>query len=197
MKRLLTFCAAGLLVPACFAYAHADIARPKPSPSPVKEGRIVFHTGLTIAPDAKAYEARLQISQSSLQELREALATVQPNQSLIQRLSHSSTRTIMAGLFLFLSVSFAGVWLARSGQRRGHKVIAAFVLGAAVIGAATVITRGNAGPPGYYRWRGLPQALSEGRATQGGLDIEIVPDGQGMKLIVPLRNTKKPNGEEE
>ena len=128
--------------------------------------------------------------------MRDALATVQTNQSMIQRLSHSSTRTIMAGLFLFLSVSFAGVWLARSGQRRSHKVIAAVLLCAAVIGAATVITRANAGPPGSYRWRGLPQALSEGRATQGGLDIEIVPDGDGMKLIVPLKK-KKPNGDEE
>jgi hypothetical protein len=197
MKSSSGMCLVALIILLSSTQVYGDIARPKPSPSPVKEARIVFHTGLTIAPDAKAYEARLQISQSSLQELREALATVQPNQSMIQRLSQSSTRTIMAGLFLFLSVSFAGVWLARSGQRRGHKVIAAFVLGAAVIGAATVITRANAGPPGYYRWRGLPQALSEGRATQGGLDIEIVPDGQGMKLIVPLRNTKKPNGEEE
>lgn len=196
MKRLLIFCAAGFIALASVVYANADIARPKPSPSTEKEGRIVFHTGLTIVPDANLYEARLRISQSSLQELRAALADVQTNQSMIQRLSHSSTRTIMAGLFLFLSVAFAGVWLARSGQRRSHKVIAAVLLCAAVIGAATVITRANAGPPGSYRWRGLPQALSEGRATQGGLDIEIVPDGEGMKLIIPLKN-KKPNGDEE
>lgn len=196
MKRLLIFCAAGFIALASVVYANADIARPKPSPSTEKEGRIVFHTGLIIVPDANAYEARLRISQSSLQDLRAALADVQTNQSMIQRLSHSSTRTIMAGLFLFLSVSFAGVWLARSGQRRSHKVIAAVLLCAAVIGAATVITRANAGPPGSYRWRGLPQALSEGRSTQGGLDIEIVPDGEGMKLIIPLKS-KKPNGDEE
>ncbi|MDQ2855550.1 MAG: hypothetical protein M3R68_04420 [Acidobacteriota bacterium] len=196
MKRLLIFCAAGFIALASVVYANADIARPKPSPSTEREGKIVFHTGLTIVPDANAWEARLRISQSSLQELRAALADVQTNPSMIQRLSHSSTRTIMAGLFLFLSVSFAGVWLARSGQRRSHKVIAAVLLCAAVIGAATVITRANAGPPGSYRWRGLPKALSEGRETQGGVDIEIVPDGQGMKLIIPLKN-KKPDGDEE
>lgn len=196
MKRILTLCAACVITLATVVYVNADIARPKPSPTPQKEGRIVLHTGLTVVPDAKLFEARLQISQSSLQDLKEALATVQTNQSTIQRLSHSPTRTIMAGLFLFLSVSFAGVWLARSGQRRSHKIIAAVLMCAALIGAATVITRANAGPPGYYRWKGLPQALSEGRTTQGGLDIEIVPDGDGMKLIIPLRN-KKPNGDEE
>ena len=197
MKRMLTFCAAGLLALANVVYANADIARPKPSSSSEKESKIVLHTGLTIVPDAKAYEARLQISQENLRELREALATVQTNPSLMQRVAHSSTSTIMAGLFLFLSLSFAGVWLARSGQRRSHKAIAAVFLVGAVIGAATVIARANAGPPGSYRWRGLPQALSEGRATQGGVDIEIVPGSDGMKLIVPLKNPTKPNGDEE
>jgi hypothetical protein len=198
MKRMLTLCVASLLLLANAVYANADIARPpKPSPSAEKAGKIVLHTGLTIVPSAKISEARLQIPESDLKDLREALAAIQTTPSLTQRVAHSSTRTIMAGLFLFLSLSFAGVWLARSGQRRSHKLVAAAVLVAAVIGAATVITRANAGPPGYYRWRGLPQALTDGRPTIGGLDIEIVPDGDGIKLIVPLRNSAKPNGEEE
>jgi len=196
---MLISCAAGLLLLASIVYAFADIARPKPSPEPSKEGKVVFHTGLTIVPDAKIYEARLQISQESLQNLREALATVPANvpanQSMIQRVAHSSTRTIMAGVFLFLSVSFAGVWLARSGRRRSHKAIAAVLLFAAVIGAATVITRANAGPPGWYRWAGLPQALKDGKETAGSLDIEIVPEGNGMRLIIPTRRVNKPNEE--
>ncbi len=197
MKRMLTFCAAGVIVVASVICANADIARPKPSPSPAREGKVVLHTGLTVVPDARTYEARLQIPEKNLPALREALGMVQTNPSTVQRIAHSSTRTIMAGLFLFLSLSCAGVWMARSGQRRSHKVIAALLLGTAIIGAAAVITRANAGPPGYYRWRGLPQALSEGRATQGGLDVEIVPDGEGIKLIIPLRNTIKPKGDEE
>ena len=68
----------------------------------------------------------------------------------------------------------------------------------AVIGTAAIITRGNAGPPGSYRWRNLPQALAEGKATAGGLDIEIIPDdartGANMRLIIPL---KKSNPGEE
>jgi hypothetical protein len=59
----------------------------------------------------------------------------------------------------------------------------------ATLGVATIVTRGNAGPPGYYRWRSLPKSLSEGKSTVGGLDVEIVPDEQGrnMRLIIPLR----------
>jgi hypothetical protein len=91
---------------------------------------------------------------------------------------------------MFLSLSFAGVWLARSLQTRGQKAVATLLLGAAVLGGAAIIASANAGPPGLYFWRKLPQNLSKGAATNGGLDIEIVPDssaGGGLKLIVPLR----------
>ena len=39
---------------------------------------------------------------------------------------------------MFLAVSFAGVWLARSGQRRSQKLAAALVMGIAVLGAAAI-----------------------------------------------------------
>ena len=107
-------------------------------------------------PSSDVYEAKLQISQESLKYLRDALASGQvSNPSLGQRIAQSSTRTIVAGLFLFFSVSFAGVWLARSATRRSHKAIAAVLLGVTVISAAAIITNANAGPPGYVRWAGL------------------------------------------
>lgn len=93
---------------------------------------------------------------------------------------------------MFLSVSIAGVLFARSSSfGRAQKVFGAVMLVVAVVGAAAIITRGNAGPPGSYRWRNLPQALAEGKATAGGLDIEIIPDdarasGANMRLIIPL-----------
>jgi len=169
--------------------AYGDIARPKPSPSP-QEPRVVFHTRLAIVPDSKAYEARLQISQSDLQELRAALTNMPGNESMAQRVAHSSTRTMIAGIFMFLSLSFAGVWLARSMQTRVQKTIAALLLFTAVIGAAAIIGQANAGPPGSYYWRKLPQNLSKGTPTGGGVDIVVVPDGSdgsGMKLIIPTR----------
>ncbi len=185
-KRILSFCALSLL-PAMALTAYGDIARPKPSP---EKPKIALHTSLTVVPDRKAYEARLQISESSLRELRAALENVPPNESLAQRIARSSTRTVLAGIFMFLSLSFAGVWMARSGQTRSRKAVAAFLMGTAVIGTAVIITRANAGPPSYYYWRRLPQNLSKGNPTYGSVDIEIVSDpqdGSGMKLIVPMQ----------
>ena len=193
MKRFVVICAAAVMLAASAIYAFGDIARPKPTPV---EGKTIFYTGLTVVPDAKSYEARLQISQETLKRIQAAAANNGGPPSVVQSVTHSSTRTIMAGLFMFLAVSFAGVWFTRSSQRRNHKAVAAVLLIAVVFGMATVIVRANAGPPGYIRWQNLPQALKDGKPTSGGVNIEIVPgDESQIKLIVPLRNEKKP-GEE-
>jgi ABC-type glycerol-3-phosphate transport system permease component len=195
MKRTVVLCATVLLLIGSAIYAFGDIARPKVTPT-AKEGKTVLYTSMTVKPDSKASEARLQISQRTLQSIAREAGNMSSDQSLTQRFVHSSTRTIMAGLFMFLAVSFAGVWLARSSQRRNHKAIAAVILIAMVFGLATVIVRANAGPPGYLRWQGLPQNLKDGKTTGGGVNIEIVPgDDSTITLIVPLRKTQNP-GEE-
>ena len=192
MKRTLILSMAICALLASAIYAFGDIARPKPTPV---QPKTVLYTGLTVVTDAKASEARLQISQETLKHIQEGAGSNGGTESMTQRVMHSSTRTIMAGLFMFLAASFAGVWLARSSQRRNHRAIAAVLLIAVVFGMATVIVRANAGPPGYIRWQNLPQALKDGKATSGGLNIEIVPGDENMKLIIPLRNTSRP-GEE-
>ncbi|HXM46280.1 MAG TPA: hypothetical protein VN956_00340 [Pyrinomonadaceae bacterium] len=192
MKRTVILCAAVLLLVSTAVYSFGDIARPKETPKS-SEGKTVLYTSMTVKPDPKAYEARLQISQSTLQRIAHEAGNLSSNDSMTQRLVHSSARTMMAGLFMFLAVSFAGVWLARSSQRRNHKAIAAVFLLATVFGLATVIVRANAGPPGYLRWQGLPQNLKAGKITGGGVNIEIVPgDDSEIRLIVPLRNTNQP-----
>lgn len=192
MKRTLILSAAICALLASGIYAFADIAKPKPSPDKPKT---VLYAGLVVSSDPKAYEARLQISEGTLKHLQDAAANNGSGGSMAQRVIHSSTRTIMAGTFMFLAVSFAGIWFARSGQRRKHKAVAAVVLIAIVFGLATVIVRANAGPPGYIRWQNLPQALKDGKETQGGVEIQIVPGDEDIKLIVPLRKTNQP-GEE-
>jgi hypothetical protein len=186
MKQALSI-AVLCLLPALAAPAYGDIARPQPSPFKPK---IVLHTNLTIVPDNKAYEARLQISQSSMQELRAALANMPGNESVAQQITHSNTRTILAGIFMFLSLSFAGVWLARSAQTRSQKTLVVLLLGTGVMGAAAVMTRANAGPPSSFYWRKLSQNLSKGASTSGGVNIEVVPDsndGRELTLINPTR----------
>ncbi len=192
MKKtlLLVAAVAGLL--ASGIYAFGDIARPKPSPT---AGKVIFYSGLSVVSDPKSYEARLQISQETLKRLNEAANREGGSSSLTQNIMHSSTRTMMAGVFMFLAISFAGVWLARSNQKRNVKAIAAVLTFAFVVGLATVIVRANAGPPGYIRWQNLPQSLKDGKETVGGVQIELVPGDDNMKLIIPLRNQKR-NGEE-
>jgi len=183
MKRILVLTVVTSALLASAIYDFGDIAKPKPSPTGPRSG---LYTGLIITSDPKASEARLIISQDTLKSLQEAAAH-SGNRSWGQQIVHSSTRTIMAGTFMFLAISFAGIWCARSGQRRTHKAIVAVFLVAIAFGMATIIVRANAGPPGYIRWQNLPQALKAGQETAGGVDIEIVPGDDEMKLIIPLR----------
>ena len=192
MKRvLISMAAVGALLATC-VFAFGDIARPKPTTPTEPHGQIVHYSGLTIMSDSKAWDARLQIPAETLKAINDAAQKREGSASLMQSITHSSTRTMMAGLFMFLAVSFAGVWLARSNQRRNVKAIAAVLVIAFVFGAATIIVRANAGPPGYVRWQNLPQALKDGKATSAGVDVEIVPGHGEIKLIVPLRKTNQP-----
>ena len=191
MKRTLLLVVAVCALLASGIYAFGDIARPKPSPA---EGKVIFYSGLSVVSDPKSYEARLQISQETLKRLQDAAAREGGSSSLSQSIMHSSTRTMMAGVFMFLAISFAGVWIARSNQKRNTKAVAAVLAIAFMFGLATVIVRANAGPPGYIRWQNLPQSLKDGKETVGGVQIELVPGDDNMKLIIPLR--PKRDGEE-
>src|SRR5437016_14522659 len=126
MKRTVVICAAALLLAASGIYAFGDIARPKISPA-AKEGKTVLYTSLAVKPDSKASEARLQISQDALNTIVRLAGNASADQSVTQRLMHSSSRTVMAGLFMFIALSFAGVWIVRYGQRRTKKAIVAYI----------------------------------------------------------------------
>ena len=186
-----------LLFACCLVFSatlvKADIPKPKPTP------RYGLHTSMEIATDPKAYEAKLQISESSLKELRAALDNAPGSGPIAGGIALSPPRTIIAGLLMFMAISVAGILLARSTSfGRTQKAVGAVVLVAVLIGVAAIITRGNAGPPGSYRWRNLPQALAEGKSTFGGVDIEIVPDSDSsphVRLVMPLKK-QSGNGDE-
>jgi hypothetical protein len=199
MKPGVTLCSLLILMFATALVVNADVARPKTQPS--KQN---VYSSLEIVPDGKATNATLQIRQSDLTALRAALdSTEKP--TFAASITHSGSRTIIAGVLLFMSVSFAGVWLARSsrsgkGMGRRQKAVAVGLIGLATIGAAAIITRGNAGPPPSYRWRNLAASLAAGESTAGPITIQIVADDQlpntGIKLTIPLKKTEK-TGEDE
>ena len=184
MKRTLVTSAAILAVLAGAIYAFGDIARPKPSPVELAN---YLNTELTIVPVPDSYGARLLISQGLLERMKNLSANNGDRGSLTQSVMDSSSRTIMAGLFMFLAISFAGVWFARSSARRNHKTVVAVLLVACVFGIATVIVRANAGPPKHVSWWNLPQALKDRKEISGRITVEIVPGDDDMKLLVPVK----------
>ena len=188
MRNILITIGVVLVLVGTAVFAFGDLARPKPSATP--EAKSVLYSGLTIVTDSKASEAKLQISENTLKLISEGAAREGGSASLIQNVTHSSSRTMMAGLFMFLAVSFAGVWFARSNQRRNAKAIVAVLIVAFIFGVGTMMVRGNAGPPGYVRWQNLPQSLKDGKPTSAGVLIEIVPGDENMKLIIPLRKSE-------
>lgn len=196
MKTLLSLACLLLLVSA--QPAVADIAKPKTPDKPAS--KVVMRRNLEIVPDGKVWSARLQLTQSDLKELRAAMDAADGQAGVAASIAQSPTRTIVAGVLLFLSVSFAGVWLARtSAAGRARKAIVAGIVVVAVLGAAAIITRGNAGPPpGYYSWMKLSKNFAQGRATSGDLVIEVVPDEPnrvpGVKLLIP--HNPKQSGDE-
>ena len=189
-----------LLIASCLVLltafsTNADVSKPKTPDKP----KLILHTGLEIVPDAKLYEAKLQISQSDFNNLR-AAADGTGSSPVVGSIAFSAPRTIIAGLLMFMAVSVAGVMLARkSSFGRTQKTVAAALLVVIVLGAAAIITRGNAGPPGSWRWRNLPQALAEGKPTIGGVDVEVIPDsqmnGRTMRLLIPLKKQNTPGDE--
>src|SRR6185436_19556533 len=147
MKALLFACCVVFL---SAVLANADLRPPiKPAnqnaAQPTPEPKYILHTGLEISTDPKAYEARLQISQSQLQSFRAALEGAPGNPPVVGGIAVSAPRTIIAGLLMFLAISIGGILLARSASfGRTRKATAAIIFVAVVLGAAAIITRGNA-----------------------------------------------------
>src|SRR5687768_17889536 len=67
MKSLLFACCIVLVT---IQTVNADVAKPK---QPEKAARYGLHTSLEIVPDPKAYEAKLQITESDFKSIRAAL----------------------------------------------------------------------------------------------------------------------------
>src|SRR5262245_19169563 len=97
MKLLLKICCVLCLTNACGGFVLANVKMSQPAPTPsIKPGKVVLHSSLEVIPDPVAYEARLQISQSTLNELRAANGGG-GNAALAVTTGQSGTRTFIAG----------------------------------------------------------------------------------------------------
>ena len=169
--------------------AFADIPAPEhrqPKP-PVAGKRVLPPARMLIESRKDVTEARLQISQSVLRELRAELEGDPASDAAASASSSGQTQTIIAGVFLSLSLAFAGVFIARSRSRTTKQVAIGALVVFAVAGALTFKALANARPPEprIVDAGSLPRATTPDEELNGVVRVEIVPDGRVIKLIVP------------
>jgi len=175
--------------------AFADIAlppEPKPTATPRAVKRYLPPARMLIESRKDATEARLQISQSVLRELRaEFERDAAAGATAASASSSHQTQTIIAGVFLSLSLAFAGVFIVRSRSRITKQVAVGVLVVFAVAGAFAFRALANARPPEprIVDAGTLPRATTPDEELNGVVRMEIVPDGRVIKLIVPAAKT--------
>lgn len=177
-----------LLVLAAAGPARADIAIPD-NRRPRAAERIrtdLPSSHLTIESRAGLREARLQVPRKLLGQLapQSGSAALSADSAAAPRPLH----TVVAGVFLSLSFVSAGLLLVRS---RRQQTVGRFALIASVCVvplAAAVVALANAAPPPLLRPLDagtLRKAVPNGKALAGAVRLEIVEDGDEIKLLVP------------
>lgn len=186
--RLFKQLASLALLLAAAAPAFADIALPKkPSADNSEIRRDLPYAHMTIERVEGLREARLQIPRARLKELKVA-AGIEAGGA--QSASFKSAGTVVGGIFISLAVVLTGLLLVRS--RRGLRVgraAAAVVLCVCAAGAAAVVTYANVAPPPGIRPQdpgSLVKAVT-GAPLSGSIRVEVVEEGNEIKLLVPAR----------
>jgi hypothetical protein len=174
------------------AAAFADIRPPEPMPTPtpqkVRRAAPLPAARMSIEARSDATEARLQIPQNVLRQLRAELDrdSISGDGATVTG-SLRPAQTIIAGIFLSLSLAFAGVLVARTRSRAAKQAAAVALFVFAATGALAIKTLANARPP-------EPRTLDAGslkRATtpdaelNGVIRLEVVDDPNVFKLIIP------------
>lgn len=180
---------------ALFAFAplnaFADIPAPvQPKPTPRSSQRALPPARMLIESRRESTEAHLQIPQSVLRELR---AEIEAGAASTDAAANSlrRTQTIIAGVFLSLSLAFAGVFVARSRSRTTKQVAIGALVVLAFAGALTFKALANVRPlePRTVDAGSLPLATTPDAKLNGVVRMEIVPDGREIKLILPAPKT--------
>ncbi|HYP00789.1 MAG TPA: hypothetical protein VER76_11410 [Pyrinomonadaceae bacterium] len=169
--------------------AFADIPAPehRQARTPQTSKRPLAPARMLIESRKDAAEARLQISQSVLRELRAQIEGDAASDAAVSTSSPGQTQTIIAGVFLSLSLVFAGVFVARARSRTAKQVATGALVVLAVAGTLAFKAFANARPPEprIVDAGSLPRATTPEEELNGVVRVEIVPEGRVIKLIVP------------
>lgn len=188
--RFFRLCAAcALLVLAAASTSFANIAPPQmPNDyNRIREDLTRWH--LTIESRKEAREARLQVPRSLLAQITpEGQAT---GATTTSGFGSTPTHTVVAGVFLSLSLMLAGILVARSRRQQAVGRIAVIAVGCLACAASFAVgALANAGPP---RPRALDpdtliKAVSSGNSISGEIRVEVVGDEGELKLVVPSKS---------
>lgn len=184
---------------ACAAAARANVPDPSRYPPKVRKSEPLQRAGASRmvieASGAANSEVRLQIPRAMIKQLRAQVetqdeATAAPTAG---GFNLPPAQTVLAGLFLSLSFITGGFLVLRS-RRRSLAQRAAFALVACVLGGAAfaTISHANIGPPRLPPLDAgtLVQAAPNGTALKGSVRIEVVSEGDEIKLIIPQTATE-------
>jgi hypothetical protein len=176
------------------ATAFADIALPEPAPTrtpeKVRRAASLPAARMSIESRSDVTEARLQIPQNVLRQLRAEMEREAANSEGAAATVTDSlrpTQTIIAGVFLSLSLAFAGVFVARTRSRAAKQAAAVALCIFAATGALAIKTLANARPPEPRTLDAgsLKRATTPDAALNGQIRVEVVPENGAFKLIVP------------
>lgn len=179
------------LAPAAFA----DIAPPpQPVPTPTQPpGRRAAPlpaARMLIEARNDATEARLQIPRNMLTQLRAEMdrdSGTEAGATTPASASSGAIRTIIAGVFLSLSLAFAGITITRARSRHAKQAAVVALVACAAIGALAIKTFANIRPleSRTLDAGSLKLATTPDAKLNGVIRVEVVDEHNVFKLIVP------------
>jgi hypothetical protein len=199
MRHFRTFAAATLLLLVVASPALADIAPPDRKVERPDAIRTDLPFGrMTIESVEGLREARLQVPRDILAKLAPAPSSAAGLLDGDQPGAFRNVSTVVAGLFLSLSLVLAGLLLVRSRRRVAGRAIAAALVCVVAAAAAVVAAYANAAPPPRLRVQdpGTLRKAVSGKPLAGSVRVEVVDVGSDIKLLVPARDSKGDDDEE-
>ena len=185
---------AGLMIIAATTLAFADIPNPDNLSKNNRTSASELKFDMRIETDDKAKDAKLIIPRAIFQQMSaQADGTRAPTAATTGRFFNmSGAQTVMSGIFLSLAFAFGGVWLvrARKGAERTARTVALTVALLLVGGGITAgVAYANAGPPPVARSLTSKILIQELQwwGAYGEVQVEIVEEGDDIKLVLPRR----------